>query len=537
MKKVREHINVIAVILLFAIGGAGHILLYGIDIADSICQIFYGVCVLVWTLTVQNRIINKRTRRILIGIAGLLLVALLVQLARYKFIWDSVVTLRYLWYSYYVVLETVPFLTFFLAVSINLTDEDHVDKKYLLWGAPSVILIILIYTNDFHNLVFITAGDTAGATGSYGHGSLFYVCYAWIYILFAGALGIIFRKCALYSAKKKIWIPLTFFITGFLLLVLSIFDAPKFMGVTIWSFVEEYAFLVISLTEACILTGLIQANTGYKRLFSLSDRMIKITDASGNTLYASKNGEKSFEENANTHVFKKEISGGYVSWAADISKLNELNRNIAEVTERIETRNEFLKSDIAVKEERSKLDTRNNLYDNISHIVKPQLEKISELIDGITDDNFDMNIAKIAVLDAYIKRRSNMELIETDDGKLPVEELHTALFESSGYISLCNLEVVLSPTERFRLPKEVMTVAYAAFESVVENNLYSAKSLLVSVGKKKDVFSLRLSMDKDAVFDKSWIENDEFLRLRGSIALDYEDGLTVVVSFKEGGES
>lgn len=105
------------------------------------------------------------------GIAGLLLVALLVQLARYKFIWDSVVTLRYLWYSYYVVLETVPFLTFFLAVSINLTDENHVDKKYLLWGAPSVILIILIYTNDFHNLVFITAGGTAGATGSYGHGT------------------------------------------------------------------------------------------------------------------------------------------------------------------------------------------------------------------------------------------------------------------------------------------------------------------------------------------------------------------------------
>lgn len=171
VKKVREHINVIAIILLFAIGGAGHILLYGIDIADSICQIFYGVCVLVWALTVQNRIINKRTRRILMGIAGLLLVALLVQLARYKFIWDSVVTLRYLWYSYYVVLETVPFLTFFLAVSINLTDEDHVDKKYLLWGVLSVILIILIYTNDFHNLVFITAGDTAGATGSYGHGT------------------------------------------------------------------------------------------------------------------------------------------------------------------------------------------------------------------------------------------------------------------------------------------------------------------------------------------------------------------------------
>ena len=91
------------VCLSFAIGGAAHILLYDVDIADSICQIYYGVCVLVWALTVRDRIIDKRTRSILIGVAGLLLAAFLIQLARYKFIWDSVITLRYLWYSYYVV--------------------------------------------------------------------------------------------------------------------------------------------------------------------------------------------------------------------------------------------------------------------------------------------------------------------------------------------------------------------------------------------------------------------------------------------------
>lgn len=285
MRVVREYINIIAVVLLFVIGGAAHIFLYGVDIADSISQIYFGVCVLVWAFTVRNRIINKRTRNILLGIAGLLLAAYLIQLARYKFIWESVVTARYLWYSYYVVLETIPFLTLFLAVSINLTEEDQVDRKFFLLGIPSLIFIILIYTNDLHNLVFVTAGESAGVTGNYGHGSLFYVCYAWIYILFLSALIIIFRKCALYSAKRKIWVPLLFFITGFVLLVLSMFDAPKLLGITIWSFIEDYAFMVIALTEACIRVGLIQANTGYKRLFALSDRRIKISDAFGNTLY------------------------------------------------------------------------------------------------------------------------------------------------------------------------------------------------------------------------------------------------------------
>ena len=294
--------------------------------------------------------------------------------------------------------------------------------------------------------------------------------------------------------------------------------------------------MTIALTEACIQIGLIQANTGYKRLFSLSERMIKITDASGNTLYASKNGEKSFEENEDTRVLKKEISGGYVSWIADLSRLNELNRKINEITERIETRNEFLKNDIAVKEERSKLDTRNKLYDNISYVVKPQLEKIGELIDTINDDNFDVNIAKIAVLNAYIKRRSNMELIETDDGKLPVEELYTAISESAGYICLCKLDAIVTPVAQFRLSKEVMAMAYASFEAVVENNIYIAKNLLVSMSMKDDAFCIRLSMDKDALFDRAWIENDEFRELNGRVTVDCEDGLTLVVSFWEGGE-
>ncbi|MBP9996627.1 MAG: hypothetical protein KBT19_05040 [Lachnospiraceae bacterium] len=537
MKIVREYKNVILVSLLFVIGGAGHILLYGVDMADSICQIYYGVCVLVWALTVRERIIDKRVRNFFIGIAGLLLIAFLIQLARYKFIWDNVIALRYLWYSYYVVLEAIPLLTFLIAVSINLSEENRIDKRYLLVGIPCVVIIFLIYTNDFHNLVFVTAGETAGTTGSYGHGNMFYVCYAWIYILYALALGIITRKCAIYSAKRKIWVPLLFFITGFAFLVLSIFDAPKLFGISIWSFIEEYAFLAIGLTEACIQVGLLQANTGYKRLFGLSERMIKITDASGNTLYASQNGEKSFEESDDIRVLKKEISGGYVSWVADLTKLNELNRKINETTDRIETRNEFLKNDIAVKEERSKLDTRNKLYDNISHIVRPQLENIRKLIDAINDDNFDENIARIAVLDAYIKRRSNMELIETDDGKLPVEELYTAICESSGYISLCNFDVAVTPVKQFRLSKEVMTMAYAAFEAVVENNLNVAKRLLVSMNMKDGVFCIRFSMDKDALFDKVWIDNDEFHSLNGSVDTDCEDGLTVVVSFGEGGEA
>lgn len=53
MKLIKEIKNPLIVFLLFLIGGAAHIMLYGVDLTSSICQIFYGMCVIIWAMLIR----------------------------------------------------------------------------------------------------------------------------------------------------------------------------------------------------------------------------------------------------------------------------------------------------------------------------------------------------------------------------------------------------------------------------------------------------------------------------------------------------
>lgn len=537
MKLIKEIKNPLIVLLLFLIGGAAHIVLYGVDLTNSICQIFYGMCVIIWAMLIRKRIIDKREKNILCGIAFLLLLDFVLQECRYQFVSENITARRYIWYAYYTPMILIPVLFLLFAFFLNLSEEDRIKKRSFLFVIPGVALASLVLTNDLHKLVFKFEKETDGTGGTYSYGISFYLIYVCIAVYSILALVIFLKKNALISAKKRTLIPALFLLFCPISIFMGILEIPKINGICVWRLVELYAFIVIGFAESCIQTGLIQANVEYKKMFRLSNRPIKISDLSGNTLYASQNEEKAFKEDEDTRVFNKDISGGIISWAADISTLNALNRNIKEVTEQIATRNEFLRNDISVKEEYSKLDTRNKLYDNIALVVKPQLEKVQSLIDNTNDDNFNRNISEIAVLNAYIKRRSNMELMDATDGCLPSEELFTALFESCSYICLCNTEAVVSPTKSFLIPKEEMIAAFDFFEAVVEENLYKVQSIFVSLLYKEEMFSMRIALSEGASFETGEMNADKLEALGGKIKKDCDDATVLTLSFSKGGDS
>ena len=537
MRALREKGKTVNVLILFLAGGAAHILLYGVDLANSICQIFYGMCVIVWLMSVRKRIIMRREKNILCCIACLLLLDFVLQECRYQFVYESVTARRYIWYAYYGPILLIPVFFLLFALLMNMPEEAGIKKSTYLFMIPGFLLFILVITNDLHKLVFKFEKETDGSGGTYSHGLCFYLIYVCIAVYSILTLVIILKKSVLLSAGKRMLMPALFLFLCPISIVMGILEIPKINGICVWRLVELYAFIVIGFAESCIQTGLIQANVGYKKMFKLSNRPIKISDLSGNTLYASQSEETAFLENADTKVFYKEINGGVISWAADISSLNELNRNIEEVTKQITVRNEILRNDISVKEERSKLDARNQLYDNIALTVKPQLEKVQRLLDTISDENFNRRISEIAFLNAYIKRRSNMELMDAKDGCLPSEELFTALSEVCGYVSLCDIDAAVSPVKDFVIPKEKMTGAFDFFEKVVEKNLYEVKSIFASLLYMKEKFSMRISLGEGAVFENEDIEACRLEDIGGRIEKSYEDTTVLTLEFREGGDT
>ena len=237
-----------------------------------------------------------------------------------------------------------------------------------------------------------------------------------------------------------------------------------------------------------------------------------------------------FQRRENIRIHTKSIKGGSASWAVDLSDIMALNREIEKVTESIESRNEYLQTENSLKEEQSRLTARNALYNQIAGIVSPQLDTIARLLEG-TDD--DRNLAKIAFFNAYIKRRSNMELLKSDLKHFSTAELASAIRESCEYLKLCGVNAMLHVTPECELSADTQLFLYEAFETVVEGCLDTLQLLLVNITMHKAQPVLRMAL-KASAMDMDSIH--KHLSNSGIVCASAEaDEVTITVTQQEGG--
>ena len=181
-----------------------------------------------------------------------------------------------------------------------------------------------------------------------------------------------------------------------------------------------------------------------------------------------------------------------------LTQLRTLNESLAEAIQQIEARNAYLAEENKTRQERAELETRSRLYDRVSSIVRPQLDQIEARIraaDGAA--SFEAQLPRIAVLCAYVKRRSNMELMAADE--LPLEELAAAIRESLENIRLCGAGAALQIVGHGEYPAGMIVAAYEHFEDIVEASMDSFTELLVVLRAEEDRLTLRMLLQADAI--------------------------------------
>ena len=197
--------------------------------------------------------------------------------------------------------------------------------------------------------------------------------------------------------------------------------------------------------------------------------------------------------------------------------------------------NFFVKTENSLKEEQSRLRARNTLYNRIAEIVSPQLDTIGQLLDENVDEK---SLAKLAFLNAYIKRRSNMELLKEDKGHIPSEELASAIRESCEYLKLGGVDALLHITPAGELSAGTVLCLYEAFETVVEGCLDSLQYLLVNITMRSGLPVLRMTLQAEGA-DIDSLESSVALFDEGFLTtVQNDDGaITITVTKKEGGTS
>ena len=499
-----------------------------------------------WGLSVRQRIVQNQIRRYLTGVALLLILWFTFRSAKYFIFWQPI-AIRYLWYLFYLPMLFVPMLALLIAMSLGKPDEYKLPKSVWLLFAVLGALLILVLTNDLHQLVFTFPKDAdIWSDTNHGYGVCYFAVIGWQVFCVVAAFVVMLFKCRLKNRKLR-------FLPVIPLAVSLSYLALNYVGVPwqkeLFGDVTAFQSLMYMLCfEACIACGYIHSNSRYADLFASSvGTSAQITDMDFNVRYAAMNMQPisrekmmhaiqspvTLADGLNLHTMP--ISGGYAVWTEDVSSLLEIKEESESLAEELAERNEILRYEYKRESKRRKIEEQNRLYDLLRRATQTQINKISMLtkeyqkINKTDPVRAKSLLAEIAVLCSYIKRRKHLTLLTDRDYKVAITELIGAFAESLQTLTLLNVRsTFFADSELSMLPGKSAAAIFDFYEQVIEADLGNISSIQVSLA---DVEGLRLSVNICCKADLS------FLALKGNVRYETDDdeGYQHLVLLLEGG--
>ncbi len=219
-------------------------------------------------LSVRQRIVQKQVGRYLTGVSALLILWFSFRTVKYFIFWQPD-AIRYLWYLFYLPMLFVPMLALLVAMSLGKPDDCRLPEWTAVLWIISGALLLLVLTNDLHQLVFTFPKDAAvWSDTNHGYGIGYFPVVGWQVLCGVSALGVMLFKCRLKNGRRRLWpaIPMAISLT---------YLALNYLGVqwlkALFGDVTAFQSLMYMLCfEACIACGFIHSNSRYADLFASS---------------------------------------------------------------------------------------------------------------------------------------------------------------------------------------------------------------------------------------------------------------------------
>ena len=486
-------------LLVFLGAGIANLLsVSGDPMADSLMTaanyLIYTGLLLFWLQSVRARLLPSRERSWTVGAAALMLSYQLLRVFKYRFAVEPVFQ-RYTVYLYFVPMTLIP--TFFLMTCLRITGgrrKKRWNEAYLL--IPSGLLFLAALTNDLHRLVYAPAVELAlfaVDSGTYAHGPVFYVLYAWMILCLLAGLALLFRETGWRHGKAFLYLLIVVAVWFLLILMVTrVFDLAHLPHM--YNNPEIHTFGMLGVFEVCIRHRLIPNNMNYPAFFSRLQIPALVTDRAFRPVYRSQGDLPADEEQLRASITSpvylkpdlrlsgREIRGGCAFWAEDEKAVHQAQERLAEANELIESENTLIQAETEQKEKDAWLRSRHRIYHEIAEIMYPCQRRIGQLLSRMEPDTpaFRDQLAYVSVLNAYVKRKTNLLLLSAEQDSLTTRDLFLALRESANYLSLAGLRTdALQPDEE-KLPSARVIALYDSFEAVAEQLIGRATSLMVS---------------------------------------------------------
>ena len=467
----------------------------------------------VWGVSIRRRIIQPQVRRYLIAISALMVFWISVRTIRYS-LNECVWLMRYLWYLYYLPMLVIPLLAVFVALSLGKAESFRLPNWTALFYIPTAVLLLLVLTNDLHQLVFVFPADAIVWMNDYHYGIGYFLTIAWIILCAVTALATMLLKCRIPHSRKVLILPFVpallavIYCALWVFRVLEIFKL-EWLKVIAGDMTVVFCLLFTAVLESCIQCGLIQSNTGYDELFMVSRLSAQITNQKNEVCLASLNAKKLTEEqriNAGTHyvladkstlVRSQPIGFGHVLWQEDVAELTETIEQIEENCRELAEHNRIRRENLETQKKILALQEKNRVSDLLHRETAGQIDLIDRMLaqyDVETDAGKRSRLlAGVAAVAAYIKRYGNLLLVSERTEMADIRDLSRCFDESFVNLELLGVNCLHTmPTDIVMATKDMLRV-YSSFEMVMEACLYDLSHVWIHMRDYES--GLRLNME------------------------------------------
>ena len=463
-----------------------------------------------WYTQMRRRLLHPDERKYLTWMSLLIAFLLILRTIKFVFLPNGHITNRYAWYLYYFPQTFTVLLMFFTVLHIGRPHNRPINTKWKLLYLPAALLSLGILTNDLHQLAFRFPDGVANYDRNYIHGPLYYLSLVWVVGLFLVILVIALTRCAISANKKNVWMPLVPLGFGLLYCILFLLN-PDNLIQQLFKSAEMICFVFPAFMEGLILARLLPSNDSYAALWYACNLSCGLMDHNGVLHYVPEQQpqlspaeiraaaeQPILLNNGTLRLRSHPVSGGFGYWLKDISEINHINAQLAELGDVLEAENTMLEGENRLAEQRSRIHQQSALYDSIAQDVRPQLDQLNILLNTSpqTDSDLEQVIKHAAILIAYIKRRSNLLLLSHGRRCADLQRANWLLWP------LRNLqctparwrkEFTGNVSGEALLPAPVVLLIYPFFEAVLEAALPDLDALLVSL-EVSDAVTLRMEL-------------------------------------------
>lgn len=438
----------------------------------------------------------------------------------------------YTWYLLYIPLLFVPSMWFITNNQIYIKNKTYKKVVAIISLAISLLLLLLVLTNDFHQFVFIFPdGEIGSHSSNYKYNIGYFIIYAFIFIEILTTIVLFYT----FSVKKTT-IKQKIFPSLIILLVLAysiVYVAGDLYVPYLSDMTLVYTILGTMLVYVSMKCGLVKNSGAYFEFFEACNVPLAIVNEKQDIEY--QNAQYAMQKNNDGMLLKKqELNSGTLLVLEDVGKLKSLQKELKTEIEKLEYTNKILENKKEILQKEKQLKQHALLLDKVEKQIKDKRKILEQLLGDlpatITAENKTQTketLNEIKIIVGYLKRKTSLILLAEQKQEITSGELKLLFNESFNDLKWLEINAGLGLDEK-PIPVDTANKFYDLYNELLTTIKKENLDIWLTI-KKRDTWEFEIT------FDGIMLQKPE-LKLPKEHQIDYifkiEDDSTIVC-FKE----